>query len=93
MRALQTWGANLMIATEFEIELVKRAEPYYCLIQYPLKKIKDDETLLERLVDFALNVNDEEYSCGLFFMTDMLPHNVDAVSLKCIDCSWIRLAN
>lgn len=85
LRLMQNYGANLIVATEFEIELVPRSEPDYFLITYPVALVVADVNLVQALVDFMFGVDEEELSCGIVFMTDALPGNVDGISLKCMD--------
>jgi len=86
MRLMQTYGASLMIATEFEIELIEQREPNYLIIAYPMTLVEENKDLVQELVDFTAQVEGEnDLSCGLSYFTDLLPGGLDGIVVKCMD--------
>mmetsp|Transcript_7969 Transcript_7969/g.7809 ORF Transcript_7969/g.7809 Transcript_7969/m.7809 type:complete len:504 (-) Transcript_7969:239-1750(-) len=85
MRLMQTYGASLMIATEFEIELIEQREPNWFIIAYPMKLVEENKDLVQELVDFTAQVEEDDLSCGLAYFTDLLPGGLDGILVKCMD--------
>jgi len=85
MRLMQTYGASLMIATEFEIELIEQREPNWLIISYPITLVEENNDLVQELVNFTAQVEEDDLSCGLAYFTDLLPGGLDGILVKCMD--------
>jgi len=85
MRIMQYWGASLMVATEFEIELLTRKEPPYLAFLYDISLFRDNNDMLRELYNLIKYSDPEVIDCGLHFSQNFMEGGIDAIGLQCVD--------
>jgi len=94
MKVFKLFGANLAIATEFEIELIPKKEPGFFQVTYGVNDVLDDKggrgaKLMKAIVDVVANAGtDPDLDCGIFYASDYYKGTKEGVvALKCTD--WV----
>ena len=86
MRIMQYWGASLMVATEFEIELLNRKEPPYLVFLYDISLFREENNdMLRKLYRVIKDSHPAVINCGLHFSQNFMEGGGDAIGLQCVD--------